>query len=83
MPGFFHDTLGERDRAIAITQIRQFVQARFAQPPVRAALRDAHRAGPSFEEAERLAWPPQRNSLQDLRWRGVRAGLRLGGRLSE
>ncbi|RBF86346.1 alpha/beta hydrolase, partial [Xanthomonas oryzae pv. oryzae] len=57
MPGFFHDTLGERDRAIAITQIRQFVQARFAQPPVRAALRDAHRAGPSFEEAERLAWP--------------------------
>ncbi len=83
LPGFFHDTLGERDRAMAVAHIRQFVQARFAQPPVRAALRDAHRAGPSFEEAERLAWPPQRNSLQDLRWRGVRAGLRLGGKLSE
>ncbi|MCF8795522.1 bifunctional alpha/beta hydrolase/class I SAM-dependent methyltransferase [Xanthomonas campestris pv. campestris] len=83
LPGFFHDTLGERDRAVAITQIRQFVSERFAQPPVRADLRDAHRAGPSFEEAERLAWPPQRNSLQDLRWRGVRAGLRLGGTLSD
>ncbi|MEA9581144.1 bifunctional alpha/beta hydrolase/class I SAM-dependent methyltransferase [Xanthomonas nasturtii] len=83
LPGFFHDTLGERDRALAIAPIRAFIEARFAQPPVRADLRDAHRAGPSFEEAERLAWPPQRNSLQDLRWRGVRAGLRLGGTLSE
>ncbi len=83
LPGFFHDTLGERDRALALAPIRAFVQARFAQPPVRADLRDAHRAGPSFDEAERLAWPPQRNSLQDLRWRCVRAGLRLGGSLSE
>ncbi|KAB7771043.1 bifunctional alpha/beta hydrolase/class I SAM-dependent methyltransferase [Xanthomonas maliensis] len=83
LPGFFHDTLGERDRAPAIAAIRQFIQARFAAPLVRADLRNAHRAGPSFEEAERLAWPPQRNSVQDLRWRAVRAGLRLGGRLSD
>ena len=83
LPGFFHDTLGERDRAPAVARIRQFVQARFAQPLWQLSRRDAHRHGPTFDEAEILSWPPQRNSLADLRWRGVRAGLRLGGKLSE
>ncbi|MCW0380579.1 putative protein YnbC [Xanthomonas sacchari] len=83
LPGFFHDTLGERDRAPALAQIRRFVRERFAEEPALPSLRHAHRRGPTFEEAERLAWPPQRYSLQDLRWRGVRAGLRVGGQLSE
>ena len=83
LPGFFHDTLGERDRAPALAAIRRFIQARFAEPLRTLSWRDAHRHGPSFDEAEILAWPPQRNSLADLRWRAVRAGLRLGGRLSE
>ena len=83
LPGFFHDTLGERDRAPAVARVRQFVLARFAQPLWQRSQRDAHRHGPTFNEAEILAWPPQRNSLADLRWRGVRAGLRLGGNLSE
>ncbi len=83
LPGFFHDTLGERDRAPAVARVRAFVQARFAAPLQVQDLRQAHRHGPTFEEAEVLAWPPQRNSLADLRWRGVRAGLRFGGTLSE
>lgn len=83
LPGFFHDTLGERDRAPAVARVRQFVLARFAQPLWQRSQRDAHRHGLTFNEAEILAWPPQRNSLADLRWRGVRAGLRLGGKLSE
>ena len=32
LPGFFHDTLGERDRAPALARIRSFIQARFAEP---------------------------------------------------
>lgn len=83
LPGFFHDTLGERDRAPAIAAIRRFITERFAQPLLRPSLRDAHRHGPTFDEAEVLAWPPQRNSVKDLYWRFTRAGLRLGGRLSE
>ncbi|MCC7634298.1 bifunctional alpha/beta hydrolase/class I SAM-dependent methyltransferase [Stenotrophomonas rhizophila] len=83
LPGFFHDTLGERDRAPAIAAIRRFIGERFAAPLVRPSLRQAHRHGPSFDEAEILAWPPQRNSLQDLYWRFTRAGLRVGGKLSE
>ena len=83
LPGFFHDTLGERDRAPAIAAIRRFLKERFAVPAVRPSLRDAHRQGPTFNEAEVLAWPPQRNSVQDLYWRFTRTGLRFGGKLSE
>ena len=83
LPGFYHDTLGEKDRAPALSKIRDFLRARFEQPPQQVSLLDAHQRGDSFEEAERLAWPPERNSLQDLRWRFVRAGLRFGGGLSE
>ena len=54
LPGFFHDTLGERDRAPAIAAIRRFVSERFAQPLVRPSLRDAHRHGPTFDEAEMI-----------------------------
>jgi len=83
LPGFFHDTLGERDRAPALAQIRRFVRERFAAAPALPSLLQAHRHGPTFEEAERLAWPPEKYSLQDLRWRFVRANLRFGGTLSE
>ena len=57
LPGFFHDTLGERDRAPALAAIRSFIQARFAEPLRTLSRRDAHRHGPSFDEAEILAWP--------------------------
>ena len=83
LPGFFHDTLGERDRAPALARIRSFIQARFAEPLQELSRRDAHRHGPTFEESEILSWPPERNSLADLRWRVVRGGLRFGGTLSE
>ena len=36
LPGFFHDTLGERDRAAAIDKARAFILARFDEPPERA-----------------------------------------------
>lgn len=83
LPGFYHDTLGERDRAPVLERIRTFLTARFDRPCARPTLLDAHERGYTFEEAERLAWPPRRGSAQDLRWRAVRAALCFGGRLSE
>ena len=32
LPGFFHDTLGERDRAAAVAKARRFILERFAEP---------------------------------------------------
>jgi alpha-beta hydrolase superfamily lysophospholipase/SAM-dependent methyltransferase len=83
LPAFRHDTLGELERGLAVARVRAFLAQRFAEPALRPQLLDAHRHGPSFEEAERLAWPPRRGSPADLYWRATRAGLRFSGRLSQ
>ena len=83
LPGFFHDTLGERDRAPVIASVREFVTERFDETPSRPSMLEAHRHGTTFDESQTLAWPPQRWSLAGLRWRAVRAGLRLGGKWSK
>lgn len=83
LPGFFHDTLGERDRAHALSRARRFILESFEQPAARPSLLDADRCGWSCAEAESLAAPLPRNSLGDLYWRATRAGLRLGSGLSD
>ncbi|MCG4788049.1 lysophospholipase, partial [Roseburia faecis] len=41
LPGFFHDTLGERDRGHALARIRRFVEHCFSVAPQRPSLLDA------------------------------------------
>nr|WP_288465596.1 bifunctional alpha/beta hydrolase/class I SAM-dependent methyltransferase [uncultured Pseudomonas sp.] len=82
LPGFFHDTLGERDRAHALSRIRRFVLKAFEQPLQRPSLLDADRLGWSCAEAEELAAPLPKNSPRDLYWRATRASMRLGSNLS-
>ncbi|MEO4047930.1 bifunctional alpha/beta hydrolase/class I SAM-dependent methyltransferase [Pseudomonas sp. CAU 1711] len=83
LPGFFHDTLGERDRGHALSRARRFILESFAQPATRPSLLDADRCGWSCAEAESLAAPLPNNSLGDLYWRATRAGLKLGSGLSD
>ncbi|WP_077044478.1 bifunctional alpha/beta hydrolase/class I SAM-dependent methyltransferase [Pseudomonas sp. KK4] len=82
LPGFFHDTLGERDRGPAIASARRFILENFERAPDRPSLLAADRLGLTCAESERLATPLPRNSLRDLYWRITRASLRLGSRLS-
>jgi alpha-beta hydrolase superfamily lysophospholipase len=82
LPGFFHDTLGERDRAPAIASARRFILENFALEPDRPSLLAADRLGPTCAESERLATPLPHNSPRDLYWRMTRASMRLGSRLS-
>ncbi|WP_394560051.1 bifunctional alpha/beta hydrolase/class I SAM-dependent methyltransferase [Aquipseudomonas alcaligenes] len=83
LPGFFHDTLGERDRAHALSRARRFILESFEQPAERPSLLDADRCGWSCAEAESLAAPLPKNSLGDLYWRATRAGLKLGSGLAD
>ncbi|WP_068828777.1 bifunctional alpha/beta hydrolase/class I SAM-dependent methyltransferase [Pseudomonas sp. BMS12] len=83
LPGFFHDTLGERDRAHALKRAQRFILECFAHPAERPSLLDADRSGWSCAEAEELAAPLPKNSLGDLYWRATRAGLKLGNGLSD
>ncbi|CAM3361351.1 hypothetical protein BZK31_06300 [Pseudomonas floridensis] len=82
LPGFFHDTLGERDRHLAISRARRFVLQNFESPMLRPSLLDADRLGVTCAESEELAAPLPHNSLRDLYWRMTRASMRLGSKLS-
>ncbi|WP_413992759.1 bifunctional alpha/beta hydrolase/class I SAM-dependent methyltransferase [Labrys okinawensis] len=83
LPGFYHDTLGEKDRAVAIGHIRRFLTERFAAPLERQNLLDADRQSASRDEADRLASPLSPASLKGLYWAGTRLGLRATGLVSD
>lgn len=82
LPGFYHDTLGERDRAKALDKVRAFIAARFDESPVVADLRQAHVAGYSRDEADRLATPLPITSPRGFYWALTRASIRFGGLFS-
>ena len=79
---FFHDTLGELDRAQAVAHIRRFVIHRFDAPPAIADMTQADLAGFTREESDALAAPLPPLSPRGLYWSATRAGLRFGATLS-
>nr|WP_121491079.1 bifunctional alpha/beta hydrolase/class I SAM-dependent methyltransferase [Cupriavidus plantarum] len=83
LDGFYHDTLGERDRAKAVAAARRFIVREFESPSPRVSLRHADREGPFRDESDRLAQPLAPLSPAGLYWAVTRAGLRFGGTLSE
>jgi len=80
--GFYHDTLGERERDLAIVKARSFILDRFNQPPSPPSLLAAHQTGFTRYEADTLATPLPRFSLKGLYWSFSRLSMRLGGLLS-
>jgi len=80
--GFFHDTLGERDRAEAVDLMREFLLGRFRRPLQRPNLLDADQEGFSKEEADALAHPLPAWSPRRFTWALKRAGLAIGARLA-
>ncbi|MGA1832525.1 bifunctional alpha/beta hydrolase/class I SAM-dependent methyltransferase [Rhizobium wenxiniae] len=83
LPGFYHDTLGERDRAKAVKKVGSFITKRFEEAPVVADLRRAHLSGYSRDEADRLATPLSITSPRGLYWALTRASIRFGGLFSD
>ena len=87
LPGFFHDTLGERDRGDAVRSVRQFVLDRFAAPSTADSatpdLTQAHRAGVTADEARELARPLSPFTPRGAYWALTRFSLKLGGWLSK
>ena len=81
LDGFFHDTLGEKDRAAPLAEINRFITDCFTKAAEQAAMLDAHQAGYTRDEAEKLASPA--TGAHGLYWSATRASMRLGGKLSE
>jgi hypothetical protein len=82
LPGFFHDTLGEKDRGPAVKAIRDFVLELFEQAPAPVDLRGAHLSGATADESRALAEPLPALSPRGAYWGLTRASLRFGGLLS-
>jgi len=83
LPGFFHDTLGERDRASALQALRGFLLKQFDAPATPVKLLQADQRGATADEARELAKPLSPLSPRGLYWASTRAGLKLGGLLSD
>ncbi|MDH3739270.1 MAG: bifunctional alpha/beta hydrolase/class I SAM-dependent methyltransferase [Alphaproteobacteria bacterium] len=81
--GFYHDTLGEKERKLAVDEARRFILERFETPVVRPCLLAADKAGFTRAEVDRLAIPLPAWSRRGLYWRAMRFGLNTWGRLSK
>lgn len=87
MPGFFHDTFGEKDREQVFTRIRAFIAAAFAPAPVREGqaapvhptLLWADRCGPSATVRKELETPLPALSPRGLYFALARQVIRLLG----
>ncbi|MDR2614915.1 MAG: bifunctional alpha/beta hydrolase/class I SAM-dependent methyltransferase [Candidatus Accumulibacter sp.] len=83
LPGFYHDTFGEKNRADAVGKARDFLLRQFAKPLERPNLRGEDKRGYTFEEARKLAVTLPPLSPKALYWRVYRFLLKQAGHLSE
>lgn len=83
LPGFFHDTFGEKDRTVAVDHARRFVLARFAEPLARPSLLAADRTGFTRDESDALASPLPLLTPRGLFWAAARRNMAIGGLLSD
>ncbi|TXL72074.1 alpha/beta fold hydrolase [Vineibacter terrae] len=79
LAGFYHDTLGELGRPVAVAHARRFINERFAEPLQRPTLLDAHRWGYTRDEADALTTPLPFFSARGLYWAMTRASMKIGG----
>jgi len=83
LPGFFHDTLGEKNRGDAEKLVHDFINARFSDAPLVVDVSHADRSGATREESDRLATPLATFSPRGLYWSATRLAIRAGGAFSE
>lgn len=83
LKGFYHDTLGERDRAIAVAYARRFILEQFEAKPEKFDLTNAHQTGFTRDEQDRLFSPHDLLSLKGLYWALYRASIRFSALFSK
>ncbi|ENX34248.1 hypothetical protein F889_02912 [Acinetobacter colistiniresistens] len=82
LDGFYHDTLGEKDRHIAIEKIRRFILQSFAEDYLAPDVLNADKIGSSCATAEQLSSPLPASSIKNLLWNLTKRNLKLGSKFS-
>lgn len=83
LKGFYHDTLGEKDRSIALDKIRNFITERFADPISRQNLLNADKLGYTRVESDQLASPHALLTPAGAYWTAYKIGLKISGLFSK
>ncbi len=83
LSGFYHDTLGEKERRLALDKVREFIQRMYARPVAADSLLQADRQGYTKDEEERLKRPLPALSPKRLQFALTKAMMRSVGRLSD
>ncbi len=80
-PGFYHDTLGEKDRHLPLGKARDFILRQFAAPMTLPSILDADQRGYTRDELDRLRGPAA--PLAGVGFAITRGALGSLGRLSD
>ena len=84
LPGFYHDTFGEKDAHVPLGMAREFIVERFAVPLAAPALLAADAQGHTKAEFDALRAPLHALSPKGIYYAMTRASMRLlGSRLSD
>lgn len=83
LEGFYHHTLGEQHRNIAVQKIRRYILQCFAHAYTAPDILDADKVGPSCATAEQLSTPFPHNSLKHWFWSITKQNLKIGSRFSK
>ena len=82
LDGFYHDTLGEKQRKIATDKIRRFILQCFAQNYAAPNVLNADKIGSSCAVAETLSSTLPKNSLKHAFWNLTKQNLKIGSMFS-
>jgi alpha-beta hydrolase superfamily lysophospholipase/16S rRNA G966 N2-methylase RsmD len=80
--GFFHDTLGEKDRHLPLKKAREFIETQFSRPFHQPDLSKSDLAGFTFDEAENLKKPLAKYSFKNMYFAATRANIAFGSKTS-
>ncbi len=79
LTGFFHDTLGEKNRHLAFEKMRCFIETLYDLPPQRFDYQHEDRWSPGADSWRELSGGPAPCTWDDIVYRGLRYGMKKLG----
>lgn len=83
LPGFYHDTLGEKDRQLAFDKMKPFIEQLYHAAPFTFDYSHEDQWSPGADAYRELQAPPKRSSLQGMFYASLSFGMKTIGRLSK
>ncbi len=80
--GFYHDTLGEQNRAIALSEVKRFIRERFDEPVNTIDCTQADIYGATRIESDELATPLSVWTPRGAYWAMQKASIHVGAKWS-